>query len=96
MPTFNLNGDRPNGENFLNADIERRQMVGKNVCHTVLFDAPRFATFKSNGHPGADLFLEAGHLYFAKHTEKKFHDPTAACLHLHPEVATWFRGKTYK
>jgi len=96
MPTFNLNGDRPNGESFLKADISERRMVGKNVCHTVLYDSSRYESCKKTGHPAIKLFCEASELYLAKHSEKKFHDPTAACLHLHPEIGTWFRGKTTK
>ena len=33
---------------------------------------------------------------FEKHDSKKFHDPTAAVLHLHPDIGVWFRGNTVK
>lgn len=95
MPTFNLNGDRKAAETFLNAPI-RRQMVGKNVCHAVLFDKARFATFTSSTNPAAALFHQAANLYFTHHDSKKFHDPIAAVCHLHPEVGTWFKGKSVK
>ena len=32
-------------------------------------------------------------MYLEKHSEKKWHDPTAAACHLHPEIGTWFRGR---
>lgn len=100
MPTFNLNGDREAGVAFLEADIEERRMVGKNVCHTVLFTQKRFLDQEVQkvvkNVAAFNLFGEAAMMYFEKHTEKKFHDPTAACLHLHPELGTWVRGKTVK
>lgn len=70
-------------------------MVGKNVCHTVKFDAEKLSK-RTVTNRAAELFDEAGWLYFSGHTEKKFHDPTAACLLLHPEIGTWVRGKTVK
>lgn len=100
MPTFNLNGDREGGLAFLNANIEDRRMVGKNVCHSVLFnmevlnEMERQQTCKNGA--AMTLFEYAAYMYFEKHTEKKFHDPTAACLHLHPDIGVWFRGKTTK
>jgi inosine-uridine nucleoside N-ribohydrolase len=109
VATFNLNGDRPNGLNFLSADIGRRQMVGKNICHTVEFTKqlfhdggvrnPRkyYRPRRDTKNLGATtLFVMAALYYFEKHSEKKFHDPTAACLHLHPEIGTWVRGRTVK
>lgn len=95
MPTFNLGGDRKGGEAFLGADM-LRQMVGKNICHTVEFTPSRLSRFKAPKNRASELFTEAADLYFAKHESKKFHDPTAAVLHLHPEVGLWADGKTTK
>lgn len=95
MPTFNLNGDREGAAAFLSAAMPR-QMVGKNVCHGVLFDRDRFATFPAPQSRAAELFHEAATLYLATHESKKFHDPTAAVCHLHPEVGTWFAGSTIR
>lgn len=95
MPTFNLNSDRPNAQRFLDAAMPR-QMVGKNVCHTVLFDRARYAQFASPINRASELFHEAAQLYFQGHDAKKFHDPTAAVCHFHPEVGTWLKGKTVK
>ena len=97
VPTFNLNGDRESGVRFLEGNIELRQMVGKNVCHTIIFD--REQGKKVCPKPGcraSSLFKEASDMYLLKHEGKKFHDPTAACLHLHPEIGTWLLGKTVK
>lgn len=94
MPTFNLNGDRPAGLTFLGADIPDRRMVGKNVCHTVIFDRDKWVP--GGNHAAAKLFDEAADLYLARHDSKKFHDPTAAVCHLHPEVGTWFQGSAVK
>lgn len=95
MPTFNLNGDSKAAESFLAADL-KRQMVGKNVCHTVLFDRTRFASFQPPTSRAAELFHEAATLYFESHDSKKFHDPIAAVCHLHPEVGQWAAGKPVK
>jgi len=101
LPTFNLNGDRPAGINFLNANIKDRRLVGKNVCHTVLFTKELFYTMREiqkvvKNVNALNLFEKAASLYFARHDSKKFHDPTAACCHLHPEIGTWLRGNTVK
>lgn len=100
MPTFNLNGDRTAGVNFLSANIQDRRMVGKNVCHTVEFSwdvfSQREIQKKVKNVPALNLFEEAASKYFKHHDSKKFHDPTAACCHLHPEIGTWYRGRTVK
>lgn len=99
LPTFNLNGDRPAGETFLKAAIAERRMVGKNVCHTILFDKDKL-NLRHSGKPkneaAYNLFWEAAEMYLQRHNSKKFHDPIAAVCHLHPEVGTWFGGKTVK
>ena len=96
VPTFNLNGDRSGGERFLAAPIDDRRMVGKNICHTVEYNSNLAAGIRNTTHPAARLFVEASEMYFARHSEKKFHDPTAAVLHLHPEIGEWYAGKTTK
>lgn len=93
MPTFNLNGDIKNAKVFLSANMPR-QMVGKNVCHTIEFTKERFAQFAKPTNRAGELFHEAATLYFARHPAKKFHDPTAAVCHLHPEIGMWIDGKT--
>lgn len=45
--------------------------------------------------PAMRMFALGAHTYLKRHPEKKFHDPTAAVCHLHPEIATWVKGKTY-
>ncbi len=93
MPTFNLNGDIKGAKAFLAAPMPR-QMVGKNVCHTIEFTKERFAQFAKPTSRAGELFHEAATLYFARHPAKKFHDPTAAVCHLHPEIGVWLDGKT--
>jgi len=95
VPTFNLNGDRKGGTSFLAANIKERRLVGKNVCHTVWYDKTTFqnSTFKGRA---SELFNEAMRIYLQHHDGKKFHDPTAAVCHLHPNVANWVKGKTVK
>lgn len=92
VPTFNMNGDRKAVDLILDSNICHRQFVGKNVCHTVLYNAEKHSRFKWNDHPAVELFKEGMDIYLDKHPEKKFHDPVAAVCHVHPEIATWFRG----
>lgn len=94
IATFNLNGDRTGGKAFLEANIEDRRMVGKNICHNVVFYSEHLRMLRNLKHPAARLFEEAARMYFSHHGDKKFHDPTAACLHLYPEIGTWYKGKT--
>lgn len=98
IPTFNLNGNRPAGVSFLSANIARRQMVGKNVCHTVVYDKTRFERIKYQNvdHAAKGYFILAMGMYLDRHDSKKFHDPTAAVCHLHPEIGEWVRGRTVK
>jgi pyrimidine-specific ribonucleoside hydrolase len=98
MPTFNLNGDRGGAKVLLDAPIPERRFVGKNVCHTLLYDRAVRETM-----PGTDptnlarvLFMAGMKMYLQTHAEKKWHDPTAAACHLHPEIGTWFRGRVAK
>lgn len=97
VPTFNLNGNRPAGLTFLSANIKDRRMVGKNVCHTVVFGEEQYGMMQPNQHPAAKLFMEGMRIYLDRHPDgKKFHDPTAAVCHLHPEIGKWVRGRTTK
>ena len=93
VDTFNLNGDRKGADAFLSAAIAERRMVGKNVCHTVVFDANVRARLRPQS-AAAELFCEAADFLFARTGAKKFHDPTAAACHLHPEIGSWVRGRT--
>ena len=92
--TFNLNGCRKIINHFLDSKHITRQMVGKNICHTVYFTNEIFKSFNKPNSRAAELFCEGTRLLGGK--SKKFHDPTAAVCHLHPEIGTWYKGKTIK
>ena len=96
VPTFNMNGDRSGAQSFLNANIEDRRFVGKNVCHTVLYNKERFAKMSKPKDRASELFIEGMGMYLEKHEEKKFHDPTAAVCHLHPDIGYWMSGEVRK
>jgi inosine-uridine nucleoside N-ribohydrolase len=97
-PTFNLNGDRKGAEVLLKAAIPERRFVGKNVCHTLLYDRAFHATMPATDpdNPATVLFLAGMEAYLGTHEAKKWHDPTAAALHLHPDIGTWVRGRVMK
>jgi inosine-uridine nucleoside N-ribohydrolase len=98
MPTFNLNGDRRGAEVLLKAPIAERRFVGKNVCHTLLYDRAFHASMPAAdaGKPATVLFMAGMEVYLRAHEAKKWHDPAAAALHLHPEIGTWVRGRVTK
>jgi pyrimidine-specific ribonucleoside hydrolase len=99
VPTFNLNGDIKGAERFLSAIILDRKFVSKNVCHTVIYDKQRHELMKAvpPKNLASEMLREGMEFYLKKHPGgKKFHDPTAAVCHLHPEVATWVRGDLYR
>ena len=95
VPSFNPNGCPAGMLAFAEADIPDRQFVCKNVCHTVVYDNEKneLMGLSENTSKAYDMFKEAMRVYGK---QKKFHDPTAAVCHLHPEVASWVRGKPYR
>lgn len=96
VPTFNMNGDRPGTLAFTGAKIAERHFVGKNVCHTILYNKEHFGKMSKPNCRAAELFMEGMGLYLEKHEDKKFHDPTAAVCHLHEEIGVWLAGKVRK
>jgi pyrimidine-specific ribonucleoside hydrolase len=97
-PSFNLNGDRKGAAVLLASPIPDRRFVGKNVCHTLLYDRAFHATMPAADpdRPAQVLFMAGMEAYLRAHAEKKWHDPTAAACHLHPEIGTWLRGRVTK
>jgi len=104
IPSFNPNGDR-DAFLFVKQHCPDLKFVPKNVCHTIEFTPdkvhrPIDRTIQCHGGPhpevAAFLYEDLANLYFAKHTEKKFHDPTAAVCHLHPGVGVWVGGTVEK
>jgi pyrimidine-specific ribonucleoside hydrolase len=98
VPTFNLNGDKKGAFNFLKMDIKERHFVGKNVCHYMMYnlDTHKYITSVPPKDRAAELFREGMTWRFKLGSDgKKFHDPTAAVCHLHPEIGTWVRAKPY-
>ena len=98
IQTFNLNGDVKGGELFFKANITDRRFVSKNVCHTIVYDKKVHEIIKCVAPKtrAGELLREGMDLYLDKHQEKKFHDPSAAVCHLHPEIAQWVRGDLYR
>lgn len=96
IPTFNFNGCREAVPAVLEAPLKIRRFCGKNVCHSVVFNKELAECMTPARNKAGEIYLEAVKLYFNRHEEKKMHDPTALACHLHPEIATWFRGKPVK
>lgn len=98
VPTYNLNGAKKEAQAIVDSpNIKNLNFVSKNICHTVIYDHERHQALKCLPieNKSQDLFVKGMNIYLNKHQEKKFHDPTAAVCHLHPEIATWFKGKLY-
>jgi pyrimidine-specific ribonucleoside hydrolase len=97
VSTFNMNGDVKSVFDLLDTKIQRN-FVGKNVCHTILYDQDVHKKVMSTKpkNRASELLREGMSMYLAKHNAKKFHDPTAAVCHLHPECGTWIQGSLYR
>jgi pyrimidine-specific ribonucleoside hydrolase len=96
--TFNLNGDVKAALAFIACGTPAR-FVGKNVCHTVVYDKAVHETMcaLTPKHRAGEILREFMGVYLERHEEgKKFHDPTAAVCHLHPEVGVWLEGTPYR
>lgn len=96
VPTFNFNGCRDAVETTLKAGFAIRRFCGKNVCHSIILDKEKASRMTPARSAAGEIYLEAVRLYLERHEEKKMHDPTALVCHLHPEIATWFRGRPRK
>jgi inosine-uridine nucleoside N-ribohydrolase len=96
--TFNLGGDNEGAMTYISSKmIRERNWIGKNICHTIEYDENVhnfILSIKPHDRAG-ELLREGMGMYLAKHKSKKFHDPTAAVCMLHPEIATWTKGKMY-
>lgn len=90
--TFNFNGDRDAVHAILKADVSRRRFVGKNVCHTVVFDFEKFERLAPERDEASRLYRATMFIYLCEHKEKKLHDPTALACHLHPDIGWWYPG----
>lgn len=97
VPTFNLNGDVKGAVRFLESATPTH-FVGKNVCHTVVYDRARHedVTATPAKSRAGEVLREVMGMYLEGHAEKMFHDPTAAVCHLHPEIGTWVEGTPYR
>jgi len=95
VPTFNPNGDRKGFLNFIAANVGLRRFVGKNVCHTMLYDRAVHERLRPHNR-ASELFKEGMDIYLSNHAAKKFHDPLAAACHLYPEIGTFVRGTPCK
>jgi inosine-uridine nucleoside N-ribohydrolase len=93
IATFNFNGCRDGVAAVDDADIAVRRFVGKNVCHTIIFNKDKLSLLSKPRCEASNLYLHCMALYLEKHDEKKFHDPTALACHLYPQIGMWFRGK---
>ena len=98
-PSFNPNGDVKGTQLIVDHPmIKKLRFVSKNVCHTILYNKEVHELMKSSlpKNRADELFLKGMDIYLEKHSEKKFHDPVAAVCMLHPEIATWVKGKLYR
>ncbi|MFO0609898.1 MAG: nucleoside hydrolase [Polyangiales bacterium] len=97
VPTFNLNGDVKGAVRFLESATPTH-FVGKNVCHTVVYDRARHedVTATPAKSRAGEVLREVMGMYLEGHAEKMFHDPTAAVCHLHPEIGLWVEGTPYR
>lgn len=99
VSTFNLGGAVRQAETLVEYPCANKRFVSKNVCHTIVYTKEiheKVCSYPAN-NKAMELLREGMSMYLAKHPDgKKFHDPTAAVCHLHPEIATWVKAKLYR
>ena len=95
MPTFNMNGAPKETLALVSSGIKQKRFVGKNVCHTIVFNKEHLSRMSKPKCRASELFIKMAKIYLGEHDEKKFHDPLAAVLHLHPEIGKWVNGSPY-
>ena len=97
VPTFNLNGDRKSGLDFIAAEFPKH-FVSKNVCHTMIYDqnSHELVCSVKPKNRADELLRKFMTMYLQKHKEgKKFHDPVAAVAHFNPQICKWVQGNMY-
>lgn len=99
VSTFNLGGAISQSHNIINhKNCKNKRFVSKNLCHTIIYNDhinDLIMSYKTK-NPAIKLLREGMNLYLKNHKAgKKFHDPTAAVCHLHPQIATWVKAKLY-
>lgn len=95
--SFNPNGSIDGTLRLLEADVNERRFVSKNVTHTVFYDKRIHGLFSDSPprNRAMELFRDCMKYYLNSHGSKKFHDPAAAVCHLHPEIAVWVKAGLY-
>lgn len=99
VSTFNLGGAAKQAQILVKYPYKHsRKFVSKNLCHTIVYTKEIHEivkSYKCDKEP-IKLLIQCMDMYLKSHPNgKKFHDPTAAVCHLHPEIATWVRAKLY-
>ena len=99
VSTFNLGGAVQQAHNIVEHSLyNTKRFVSKNLCHTIIYNQEIHDLVCSYGtdNKALNLLKDGMSLYLANHKDgKKFHDPTAAVCHVHPEIATWVKAKLY-
>lgn len=96
--SFNASNDPESMQEILNANIDDLTFVSKNVCHTVVMDHSKYLEvinhWEGNDiNASVNLYIGGLLAYDLQNIEKRFHDPTACACLLHPEIATWAKGR---
>lgn len=99
VSTFNLGGARQQSLNLANHNLyNTKKFISKNLCHTIIYNEAihELVCSYDSKNLATELLRYGMDKYLEKHKDgKKFHDPTAAVCSLHPEIATWVKGKLY-
>jgi len=90
VPTFNFGGDREAALMALTDQrIKLRCLVGKNVCHGVVYDSvlhDSLTPHLKNDPGGMGLFWKFMNTYLQKKPFKKLHDPLTAAAAIDPNI----------
>jgi pyrimidine-specific ribonucleoside hydrolase len=97
-PTFNFNGDRKGALLALSSPkIVYRELVSKNVCHGVAYGRADLEQLKANPRPepGWKVLCDLIEGYTKGGSEKKMHDPLAACVAMYRPVCDFRKVEVY-
>jgi len=94
FPTFNMMGCPSGLEMLLLSNFSERRFVGKNICHTVVYNKQiHERVLASNTKSiGGELIREGMSIYLDQRDQKAFHDPLSAVLSLYPEFGVWVKA----
>jgi len=94
VSTFNMGGSKTRTLALLDAPFQQRTFIGKNVCHTILYDVEMHQDFQVRNEAD-EVFKLACDFHFEDKTHKAMHDVLASAIALDPSLGTFVSATPY-